>query len=123
MIIALPWPSRTLSPNARKHWRSRSAAVKCARRAGFYATKAARIAIAAGDVPVTLAMTFHPPDNRARDLDNAFASCKALIDGIADALGVDDRAFRYRLAWGAPERGGCVRVTVNEPLAQQGAEG
>jgi crossover junction endodeoxyribonuclease RusA len=40
-----------------------------------------------------MTITFHPPDKRHRDRDNMIASCKALMDGLSDALGVDDRHF------------------------------
>lgn len=43
---------------------------------------------------IALTMLFYPPDNRRRDLDNMLASCKALLDGIAQGMGIDDRAFR-----------------------------
>lgn len=39
-------------------------------------------------------LLFIPPDNRPRDIDNLLASCKELIDGIAQGLGVNDKQFR-----------------------------
>lgn len=45
-----------------------------------------------GDVPLSL--TFHASTNRSYDLDNALASCKAAIDGLANGLGINDRQFR-----------------------------
>jgi crossover junction endodeoxyribonuclease RusA len=57
---------------------------------------------------------FVPPDRRRRDLDNLIASMKAGLDGLADALGVDDS--RWKLSAEAPaaggEVGGFVRVEV-----------
>lgn len=63
--------------------------------------------------PLSVSLTFHPPDARRRDLDNCLASCKAQIDGIADALGVNDSLWQIRLSMGEPLRPhGEVVVTV-----------
>ena len=37
--------------------------------------------------------TFFPPDRRARDEDNLIASLKSSLDGIAQALRIDDKCF------------------------------
>lgn len=39
-------------------------------------------------------MTFYPPDRRYRDDDNMISAFKHGRDGVALALGVDDRRFR-----------------------------
>jgi crossover junction endodeoxyribonuclease RusA len=58
-----------------------------------------------GDLHLTL--TFLMPDKRHRDADNCLAAAKAGLDGMADALGVNDRHFQpitiYRIA--GAERG------------------
>jgi len=38
-------------------------------------------------------ITFIQPDRRARDRDNLLAACKPMLDGVADALGVNDSQF------------------------------
>lgn len=43
-------------------------------------------------IPVSL--IFVMPDKRHRDLDNCHAALKSALDGMADALGVNDRQFR-----------------------------
>jgi crossover junction endodeoxyribonuclease RusA len=47
------------------------------------------------------------PDKRHRDADNCLAAAKAGLDGMADALGVNDRHFQpitiFRIA-GATEK-------------------
>jgi len=106
-MIELSWPRRELSPNARAFWAVVSVARRRAKSDAFYAAKAS--GIAAGK---RLKMTFCPPDNRIRDIDNAFASCKAALDGIAAAWGVNDRDFTFSLEWGAPVKGGRVLVEV-----------
>jgi hypothetical protein len=57
-------------------------------------------------------LTFIEPDRRPRDIDNLLASCKGLLDGIADALGVDDRCFRLSMSREGTARGGIVRVRI-----------
>ena len=45
-----------------------------------------------GNIPLSL--VFMPPDKRKRDLDGLVSAAKAEIDGMAQALGVDDSRFR-----------------------------
>jgi len=73
-VIRLPWPPRELSPNSRKDRRAVTPKRKAYRDAGFYAAKASGLAVAHD---ATLAIRFHPPDRRRRDLDNMLASIKA----------------------------------------------
>jgi crossover junction endodeoxyribonuclease RusA len=48
------------------------------------------------------------PDKRHRDADNCLAAAKAGLDGMADALGVNDRHFQpitiYRIAGPSQKR-------------------
>jgi len=91
--LVLPWPPRELSPNARAHWR-KAAPIKAAyRRACYVLAKQSGIVIDwEGDVHVWI--DFLPPDRRARDDDNMISAFKAGRDGVADALGVNDKRFR-----------------------------
>jgi crossover junction endodeoxyribonuclease RusA len=116
VIVRLPWPDRRLSPNARLHWSKRP--VKQARADGAKAayeamggTSEARARLARMDL-IPLKVTFYPPDNRHRDEDNMVASLKAARDGIADALGVNDRKFRCLYFIGAAEKPGRVGVEL-----------
>lgn len=112
MHIDLPWPDKDLSPNARKHWRVVAKAKKSYRHACWALTYAARPRI--GWVgPVHLWIEFIPPDRRLRDDDNMIASFKSGRDGIADALGIDDRRFRtyHRVS---ELTGGIVRIRFSQ---------
>lgn len=111
MRVTLPWPDRRLSPNARLHWRAKAKLVKSARSAAFFLAKAAGAAPAPAG-PVPLAITFYAPDKRRRDMDNAIAAMKPQLDGLADALRVDDNRFRLSFAWGEPEAPGRVEITI-----------
>lgn len=112
MIIEIGWPSPILSPNARVHWSKKARAAKLARAEAYYATKAARVGIAAGDVPILLNIYFLPPDRRSRDRDGLLSSIKSHLDGISDALGVDDKWFRPSIAVGEPVKNGKVLITI-----------
>jgi crossover junction endodeoxyribonuclease RusA len=110
--ITLPWPPRECSPNSRAHFGTRARATKAARKLAFWTVKEARIGVAAGDVPIPVKLLFLPPDKRSRDLDNLQANCKAYLDGIADALGVNDNAFRPISDFGEVRKGGAVVVVI-----------
>lgn len=62
------------------------------------------------DGKINVSITFRPPDRRARDSDNMLASIKGMLDGIADAWGVNDSLFRITLEVGEPVRRGAVIV-------------
>lgn len=102
LTITLPWPHKDLSPNARVHH------FALARRKKAYRTgagwEAVQVFNAAGRPmvvgPVTAEITFHPPNNRRRDLDNMLASIKAGIDGVSEAIGCDDSKWRMVIAKG-----------------------
>ena len=54
---------------------------------------------------------FVMPDRRS-DRSNVFRRVKAAEDGIADALGVNDRRFLPSISFGGPEKPGKVVVTI-----------
>jgi hypothetical protein len=60
-----------------------------------------------------VSLTFIPKDRRHYDLDNLIARCKPYQDGIADALGINDRTFGYgSITLGEPEKPGKVIVRI-----------
>ena len=71
-----------LSLNDRHHWRLRAQRVREWRRAGYIA------ALALGpQPPAVLSFVFEVPDKRRRDPMNAYATVKALVDGMATDAG------------------------------------
>jgi crossover junction endodeoxyribonuclease RusA len=111
--LALSWPDKGLSPNARLHWARKAKLVKAARHDAWVSTLVLRRRLGGlGDGPINLTVEFCPPDHRRRDRDNLIASMKAANDGIADALGVDDSRFVSTYSMGPPVKGGSVLVTV-----------
>lgn len=96
VIVELPFPDRRLNPNSSKgkHWAATVALRKAARADAAVLTRAA----GAGGLFTTsqelaIVITFIQPDRRARDRDNLLAACKPMLDGVADALGVNDSQF------------------------------
>lgn len=110
--IELPWPDKRLSPNARVHHMTLHRAKRTASDYAFYVTYNAGLELKEGVDRVPIRWTFHPPDNRRRDLDNLVASMKAAADGIALALGIDDSRFAPQWQWGEPEKPGRVEVQI-----------
>ncbi|ROT45022.1 endodeoxyribonuclease RusA [Pusillimonas sp. NJUB218] len=97
LIITLPWPNPALFPNAKggRHWATFQAPKVRARQDGFLAAKQAlgRHTFSPSDrMPVSVMFAF--PDRRNRDIEGCIGAIKHYVDGIAKALGVDDRIFR-----------------------------
>jgi len=114
ITITLPWHDRKLSPNARVHHfvlaRAKKKAKSDANILAFLAYR--EIGRPQLIAPITVSITFHPPDNRRRDLDNMLASNKAALDGIAAAIGVDDSLWRLSLSRGDVVKSGKVVVQI-----------
>ena len=108
-MISLPYPAKELHPNARKDRRS---ITEIRQKAKFDGMMLAREYLQHGGIKTDhLIMTFFPPDMRRRDLDNAFAACKAALDGIALEFQRDDQHWTFTLLRGpCDRRGGRVDV-------------
>lgn len=91
--ITFPWPPKQLSPNARLHWAAKGKAAKGYRESCHWLTKASGARID-WDGVVHVWITFVPPDRRHRDDDNMIGAFKAGRDGMASALGIDDKRVR-----------------------------
>jgi len=115
--LTFPWPDRRLNPNARIHRMELAKLKKAAREDAAWVvmqqtTQAGRAKVGGNGGPVLLDITFHPPDKRRRDLDNMLASCKATLDGLADALKIDDQRFEIAMRRADPVKLGAVVVTL-----------
>lgn len=95
--VTLPWPPKECSPNARVHHMVQAKAKASYRKLCFLETKAQKMQ--APNFKPVVHVEFYPPNKRRRDLDNCLASLKAGIDGMAQAIGIDDSHFtEYRLS-------------------------
>lgn len=85
-------PVRTWSEaNQRGHWGKRARRAKKQREAARLLVRAARVVLPASG-PVVITLTRIAP--RALDTDNLVSGLKAVRDGLADALRVDDGSSR-----------------------------
>ena len=96
MIVRLPFPAASLMPNRKngKHWSATKEAKAAQASDAYFATYNERGAWKAPEGNIPLSLLYLMPDKRHRDLDNLLAGSKALIDGMAKALGVDDSRFK-----------------------------
>jgi hypothetical protein len=94
MMITVPIPDPCLSPNARCHWTKRNKAKNAAKGQAI----AALFGVWASGLESPLVMNvrwFGKTENvKQLDDDNAWARLKATRDGLAFALGIDDRNIR-----------------------------
>lgn len=120
MNLTLPWPPADLSPNRRLHWARLAMAKRAYRDACHLSTLTTKSATERRSLPsgpLSLAMEFRPPDRRTYDRDNLLARCKAGLDGMCDALGIDDRRFAsVTVRVGEPALDGLVRVTIAQEV-------
>lgn len=112
MNIKLPFPPASLSPNKRLHWAALAKHKKAYRAECFLKAKSQGVGkSSAGKLHVSL--TFHPPDKRRRDQDNMLAAMKSGLDGLSDAIGVDDRNWQISFQV-ADQTGNFVSVEIQE---------
>ena len=107
-------PIRTWSEaNARVHWARRARRAREQRRVARMSLRAALAAHGQPSLPATITLTRLA--SRKLDSDNLASALKAVRDGVADALGIDDGD--ERLAWHyaqdkAPRGHYAVRVEI-----------
>ena len=91
-MIVLDFPPSILAghANGNSHWQKSSATKKWRAHAKDRTDQVSMPPLADGDIK--LHISFFPPDNRG-DRVNYPNRLKPLIDGIADALGVNDKRF------------------------------
>lgn len=123
MNFSLPFPPASLAGHNNGHWRNRDREVASYRAEAFHLTRTAQRA-ARYQVPATgdIAIAFHfvPPNDRG-DRVNYPIRIKAQIDGIAEALGVNDKRFLPSYTFGKPEKQGRVEVSFIPTIhAEQG---
>jgi crossover junction endodeoxyribonuclease RusA len=108
----LPFPPSELSPNQRLHW-SKVARVKRAYREACWAqTLEQKASVPGGDTKLALYLTFYKPNRREMDRDNLLARMKSGLDGVADALKINDKRFDPVVVSVSDDVGGFVRVRI-----------
>lgn len=119
--FTLPWPQSKLSPNARVHWSTLAKAKKEYRSACWLTAldqqRGWRPELPEG--PLLVELEFVPPQRRSYDRDNLISRMKAGLDGLCDALKVDDKRFTTLTARvNAEQIGGFVRVRISKEPQQ-----
>jgi len=111
--IRLPWPPSELSPNSRLHWSQLARAKKIFRQKCWAVTLEQKPALAAADdTKLRVELTFYKPNRREMDRDNLLARMKSGLDGVADALKINDRRFEPIVISVADEIGGFVLMRI-----------
>ena len=115
-------PVRTSTPgNSRRHWRADWQAAKTQRAAAYLATVVALNALSPADRKaleesdsVTVRVTRF--SGRRLDPQNVLGAAKHVIDGLADALGVNDGDDWYDWQMPTQERGAPgIRIELETP--------
>lgn len=101
-MIVLPFPPASLSGHHNEHWRKlQPVKAKHRRWASLAALEAKPSVPETGDIAIRV--RFVPPDRRG-DRTNYPNRCKPYFDGIADALGVNDRRFLPSYSFAEPDK-------------------
>ena len=117
--LVLGCPPSNLSPNARLHWAKLARAKKQYRNACFSVSKEQLKKFNTENIPekLVLEMTFIPPDRRSYDRDNLVARMKSGIDGLADALKINDKRFNTVIStMDTDYLGGFVRIRILQEI-------
>ena len=119
--VVLGWPPSDLSPNKRLHWAKLASAKKQYRKDCYSVSKEQlkKYREITKNIPkrLVLEMTFIPPDRRSYDRDNLVARMKSGIDGLADALKIDDKQFNTVISTMDQDYlGGFVRIRILQEI-------
>ena len=112
--IVLPFPPKVLWPNGRTlNHKFKAAAFKKAREQAAWAAKAANVRV--GDSPIPVHLIIKPKaKGPAPDADNCVSAAKAYFDGIASAIGINDRHFAAPTVEIDGERSGQFVICIGE---------
>lgn len=117
-MITLPFPPATLSghTDGKGRWKKISVTKELRAKACKEAEKVSWPPIADGkpytpEGDITVHITFVPPTKQG-DRVNFPARAKPLLDGLADALGVNDARFVPKYYFCAPEKPGRVELRI-----------
>lgn len=120
-MIELPFPAKILWPNGRGHHMAVHREFQKHKAWAYLATKAFLVRPFDGSFrglflrPVNWSATFYPKTFHKIDDDNARASLKAYQDGIASAIGIDDKHFAApRIHFAEPVKNGRVVIVIGD---------
>jgi crossover junction endodeoxyribonuclease RusA len=110
--IRLSWPTKCLQSNARCHWKAKGQRDEDSPTRSMGGCTGAKATL----LPEASILIEYWPRHRRYDVANVPSSLKASIDGIADAMGCDDRCFRvdYPTMFAGTSKDGAVVFRVYE---------
>ena len=118
MNIELPYPDKVLSPNSRCHWSKKALAAKKARSDAFVIARAAgfnKSTFAGYEHRLHFWIDIYAKTKNYPDADNMLSSLKSALDGIADALELNDRRFiPHPFVEDATYKGGKVVIRITK---------
>lgn len=111
--IIFPWPPSVLAGHAkgRSYYTKAAATAKTRAEAAMIARPVVKDYLTPETGDIALIVTFLPPNNR-QDRWNMPQLAKATADGLADAMGVNDKRFLPRFEFGAVVKGGQIVVEI-----------
>ena len=90
-MLTFPWYPKELNPNSSNHFHVKAKKKAIYKNECYWITKMAKIP--KFDYK-ELHIIFFKPNRRHMDLDNMLASMKSGLDGMCNALEMDDRCFK-----------------------------
>lgn len=124
MKITLPYPDKVLWPNGRtKNYRYRAMVYNKAKGIAYWSALEVRdrLIVNAGELAIRL--TVYPKARGpAPDKDNCIAAMKAYQDGIAQAIGIDDRHFAAPVVVFSPRRLGKFVIELGQEVLSAAPE-
>ena len=119
-IVTLPWPHKDIRSNSRAHKFAKARKIKDARKAAWaLSMEAPKV----GKHPQAIIFVEYYPTSYREDIHNVPTGLKAYIDGIADAMGCDDKKFKvyYPEVWAGKANPGkvvfrIVPTIINVPV-------
>lgn len=117
LTIHLDFPSPDLFPNRTKgrHWGALHQKKKDARELAFFLTEQQSRGWVPSGGTFEMTVVFQMPDRRKRDTDNLLAAAKSALDGMAQALEIDDFQFQpVKVYRKFGQRPGAMVVTIED---------
>ena len=111
--LTLLFRATGLRPNARLQWAQKSKLAKAYRKACHLLTLEAGLRGIEWEGDIHVWIDFYRPTKRTMDHDNCLARIKSGLDGVADALGVNDSRFRPH-PYIKDEIGGMVKLRFSK---------
>jgi len=106
-MLTLSWYPKELNPNSSCHYHVKAKHKAIYKELCYWLTKEAKIP---KDDYKELHIIFYKPNRRHMDLDNMLASIKSGLDGMCQALEIDDRCFKKITVEIAENIGGMIKI-------------